>query len=175
LQTELEKAHIHQAKTTWNSLNKMYWLLDSKSQLSIENKLLLYKTILGTKPISAYGVQLWGTASNSNIEILQGFQNQYLRIMVTVPLCVTNDTLYHDVNVRDEIKKFSQRFIDRIEEHPNILMTNLINKVKTTYRLKRKLPQDLYIWSYCNLYSIRRWTYALQDFHKLSHILPNVT
>jgi len=48
--------------------DKMYWLFDRKSQLSTENKLLLYKTIL--KPIWAYGIQLWGTASNSNIEIL---------------------------------------------------------------------------------------------------------
>jgi len=36
-------------------LSKMYWLLGSKSQLSIKNK-LLYKAIL--KPIWAYGVQL---------------------------------------------------------------------------------------------------------------------
>jgi len=40
----------------------MYWLLDSKSQLSIENKLLLYKAIV--KPIWTCGVQLWGTAAN---------------------------------------------------------------------------------------------------------------
>jgi len=37
-------------------LSKMYRLLGIKSQLSIENKLLLYKAIL--KPIWAYGVQL---------------------------------------------------------------------------------------------------------------------
>jgi len=54
----------------------MYWLLGSKSQLSIESKLLLYKAIL--KPIWTYGVQLWGTASDSNMEIIQRFQNKYL-------------------------------------------------------------------------------------------------
>jgi len=58
--------------------SKMHWLLGSKSQFSIENK--LYKAIL--KPIWTYGVQLWDTASNSNIEILQKFQNKYLRIIV---------------------------------------------------------------------------------------------
>jgi len=86
----------------------MYWLLGSKSQLSIENKLLLYKAIL--KPIWTYGVQLWGTASNSNIEIIQRFQNKYLRIIVNAPWYVTNDTLHHNLNVpyvRDEIKKLS--------------------------------------------------------------------
>jgi len=57
-------------------------LLSSKSQLtdSTENKLLLYNAIL--KPIWAYGIQLWGTASNSNIEILQRFQNKILRIIM---------------------------------------------------------------------------------------------
>jgi len=61
-------------------LSKMCWMLGSKSQLSIESKLLLYKAIL--EPIWTYGVQLWGTAANSNIEIIQTFQNKYLRIIV---------------------------------------------------------------------------------------------
>jgi hypothetical protein len=47
----------------------MYWLLGRQSHLSTSNKLLLYKTIL--KPIWTYGIQLWGTASISNIEILE--------------------------------------------------------------------------------------------------------
>jgi len=91
----------------------VYWLLGSKSQLSIENKLLLYKAIL--KPIWAYGVQLWRTVSNSNIGMLHN-----------VPY------------VGDEIKRLSQRYADRMEKHSNILATNLVKKVKTTRRLKRK-------------------------------------
>jgi hypothetical protein len=50
------------------TLTKMYWLLGRKSKLSTSNKLLMYKTVL--KPIWTYGIQLWGTASISNIEIL---------------------------------------------------------------------------------------------------------
>jgi hypothetical protein len=53
------------------SLNKMYWLLGRKAKLSTNNKLLVYKAIL--KPIWAYGIQLWGTTSNSDIEILERF------------------------------------------------------------------------------------------------------
>jgi hypothetical protein len=48
---------------------QMYWILGRKSELSIENTLLIYKTIL--KPIWTYGIPLWGTAINSNIEILK--------------------------------------------------------------------------------------------------------
>jgi hypothetical protein len=61
----------------------MHWLLGRKSQLSITNKLLLYKTIL--KPIWTYGIQLWGTASTSNIEILEIFQSKDLRMIVDAP------------------------------------------------------------------------------------------
>jgi len=54
------------------------------------------------------------------MEIIQRFQNKYLRIIVNAPCCVTNDTL-HDLNVpyvRDEIKKLSRRYADGLEEHP---------------------------------------------------------
>jgi hypothetical protein len=49
------------------SLTKMYWLLGRKSKLSTNNNLLIYKVIF--KPIWIYGIQLWDTTSNSNIEI----------------------------------------------------------------------------------------------------------
>jgi len=123
--------------------SRMYWLLGSKSQLSIENKSLLCETIL--KIIWTYGVQVWSTASNSNIEILQRFQNRYLRIIVNASWYVTNDILHHDLNVLyvgDEIKRLRQRYAGRMEEHSNILATNFI-EVKIIRRLKRKLLQDL--------------------------------
>ena len=46
-------------------LCKLYWIIGRKSRLSLENKLPVYKAIL--KPIWTDGVQLWGSASNSNI------------------------------------------------------------------------------------------------------------
>ena len=47
----------------------MYWLLlGSNSELSLNDGVLVYKTIL--KPIKTYGRELWDTASNCNIEIL---------------------------------------------------------------------------------------------------------
>ena len=125
-------------------LTKMYWLIGRNSQLSTENKLLLYKTII--KPIWAYGIQLWGTASNSNIEILQRFQSKILRIIVDAPWYVTNETLHHDLKVpyvKDEVRNFSRKYRDRLKDHPNVLAINLMREASTTRRLKRKLPQDL--------------------------------
>jgi hypothetical protein len=60
----------------------MYWLLGRQSHLSTSNK-LLYKTIL--KPIWTYGIQLWGTASTSNIKILERFQSKTLSMIVDAP------------------------------------------------------------------------------------------
>jgi len=91
---------------------------------------------------------LWGTAANSNIEIIQRFQNKYLRIIVNASWYITNDTLHHDLNVsyvRDEIKKFSQRYADGLEEHFNTLAIDLMSDVITPRKLKRKLSQDLCI------------------------------
>jgi hypothetical protein len=66
----------------------MYWLLGLHSRLSLFNKLLLYKSIL--KPIWTYGIQLWGTASTSDIDILERFQSKALRLIVEAPWYVPN-------------------------------------------------------------------------------------
>jgi hypothetical protein len=70
------------------TITKMYWLLGQKSKLSTNNKLLLYKAIL--KPIWTYRIQLWGTASTSDIEILERFQSKTLRTIVDAPWYVPN-------------------------------------------------------------------------------------
>ena len=76
-------------------LHRMYWIIERKSELSLANKLLIYKTIL--KNIWKYGIPLWGTASNSNIEILR-FQNKVLRSIANAPWYVPN-TLHTDLQI----------------------------------------------------------------------------
>jgi hypothetical protein len=71
------------------TLTKMYWLLGRESKLSTSSKLLiLYKTIL--KPIWTYGIQLWGTTSTFNIEILEHFQLKASHMTVAAPWYVPN-------------------------------------------------------------------------------------
>jgi len=52
------------------------WLIRKNSPLSLENKTLIYKTIL--KPVWTYGIELWGCASKSNIAIMQQYQSKIL-------------------------------------------------------------------------------------------------
>jgi hypothetical protein len=59
-----------------------------KSKLSTSNKLLKDKTIF--KLIWAYGIQLWGMASTSNIEFLEHVQSKALRMIVDAPWYMPN-------------------------------------------------------------------------------------
>jgi hypothetical protein len=85
----------------------MYWLLRRRSQLSLRNKLILYKTIL--KPIWTYGIKLWGTESTSNIEILERFQSKTLLIIVDEPSYVpnTHPSIFQLTSVKEEISRIS--------------------------------------------------------------------
>jgi hypothetical protein len=69
----------------------MHWLLGRRSTLSTESKLLLYKAVL--KPIWTYGIQLWGTASNSNIEMLQRLQSKDHRSILNAPWYITTGSM----------------------------------------------------------------------------------
>jgi hypothetical protein len=79
------------------TLTIMHWLLGRQSKLSTTNKLLLYTTIL--KPIWTYGIQLWGTASTSNIDILERFQSKVLRMIVDAPWYVPNNLIRRDLHI----------------------------------------------------------------------------
>lgn len=125
-------------------MKKMYWLIGKKSKLSLHNKLMVYKTVL--KPIWTYGIQLWGTASNSNIEILQRFQSKTLRAIANAPWYISNATLHNDLRiatVRNTAKNHSISYEARIEQHPNQLATQLLDRNRVARRLKKYKPLDL--------------------------------
>ena len=78
------------------------------------------------KSVWIYGIQLWGTTSNSNIEILQRFQSKTLRFLIDALWYATNETIHRDLTiptVKEEICKFSNRNNIRVNEHQNLLVT----------------------------------------------------
>jgi hypothetical protein len=91
------KEHIKKRKQIDLKIKDMYWLVGRNSKLSLENNILLYKTII--KTIWTYGVEIWGCASKSNISIIQRSQSKILRTIANAPRYVPNITLYEDFNV----------------------------------------------------------------------------
>jgi len=120
------------------------YIVGRKSQLSLENKLLVYKVIL--KPVWTYGIQLWGTASNANLEILDRFQSKVLRIITDAPQYVPNTIIKRDLQiptVKQGARKFSAKYRKRLYTHLNNLANTLFKEKFGTRRLKRLYPTDL--------------------------------
>ena len=80
-----------------HKLRTLYWLIGRKSQLSLSNKLPVYT--LTIKPTWTYGIQLWGSASNSHLDILERFQSKALRMLTNAPWFVPNAIIRNDLSV----------------------------------------------------------------------------
>jgi hypothetical protein len=123
----------------------MYWLLGPKSKLSINNKLLIYKVILNL--IWTYGIQLWGTTSSSNIEILERSQSKVLRLVADAPWYVSNSVIRNDLQIptaKEEIRRFSSHYNVRISVHPIELIASL-TEPPIQRRPRRYWPHDLLV------------------------------
>jgi hypothetical protein len=97
------------------------------------------------KPIWTYGIQLWGTASTSNIQILEHFQSKTLRMIVDAPWYVLNKVIRRDLQiptVKEEIQRYSSQYSACLSAHANDLIANLM-QLPDNRRLQRHLPNDL--------------------------------
>jgi hypothetical protein len=86
-----------------------------------------------------YGIQLWGTAPNSNIEILQRFQSK-TPIHSEPTLVLNNHRIHGDLQmstVLREIKKWNTIYLRKLENHTNALVVNLLGNSETTHILNR--------------------------------------
>jgi hypothetical protein len=121
----------------------MYWLIGRNSKLSLENKILLYKTII--KRIWTYEAEILGCASKSDISIIRRSQSKIVRMIANAPWYVPNITLHEEVNVplvKEVIKQRSTIYHNRIEGHVNVLIQPLLQR-HNERRLKRNWPADL--------------------------------
>jgi hypothetical protein len=126
------KQHIAKTRKQVNITIKQFnWLLGRKSNLAIENKFLIYRTII--IPIWTYGMELWGCASKSNISIIQRSQSKILRMIVDAPWYVSNATLHADVGisyVQGVIHQKCNKHHTTLENHENPLLKTLLVKKK---------------------------------------------
>jgi hypothetical protein len=90
-------------------------------------------------------MQLWGTASTSNIKILEPFQSKALRMIVGTPWFVPNTVIRRDLQiptVEEKIHRYTSQYSARLSTHPNDLIVNL-TELSDNRRLRRHLPNDL--------------------------------
>ena len=123
---------------------KMYWLLSRRSELSTENKLIVYKQVL--RPVWTYGIQLWGCAKKSNVDIIQIQQNKILRSIANAPWYARNSDLHRDFRVEtvaEIMQKHARSHEFRLLNHVNEEAAQLLNVDNDTRRLNRTKPYEL--------------------------------
>jgi hypothetical protein len=122
----------------------MYWLLNRKAKLSLENKLIIYKHIL--KPIWTHGIELWVCSKPSNIKILQSFQSKILRMISGAQWYVSSQTLHEDLRIpliQDMIKTNINEYKNRTSVHENQHIKDLFTQTLEERKLKRIWPENL--------------------------------
>jgi hypothetical protein len=83
---------------------------------------------------------------DSNIEVIQRYQNAVLKCIVNAPWYVRNSDLHRDLRIEtvtDMIDKFANSHEMRLQDHINIEASRLLNVNNITRRLKRKKPFEL--------------------------------
>ena len=118
------------------------WLIGKDSPLSLENKILIYKTAL--KPVWTYEIELSGCATKWNIAIIQRYQSKLLRTMANAPWYVSNHTFHTDLRIPYVRTVFQERIAKHratLTSHPNPLMEPLLQPLHNR-RLKRRWTFD---------------------------------
>lgn len=134
------REHIKMKRDHANrKLRDLHWLIGRQSSLSLENKMLIFKCIL--KPVWTYGIELWGSASHSNIEILQRFQNKALKVFSCSPWFIKNSEVHEYLQIttiKQDVENSCKTYKQRLQRHKNQLATILLDSTNSTLRLKRK-------------------------------------
>jgi hypothetical protein len=116
------KEHIKKKRDELNiKFRKMYWLLGRNSELSFHNKIILYKQVI--RSVWSYGIQLWGCATDSNIEVIQSYQDKVLKCIVNAPRYVQNGDLHRDLRI-ETVTDITTTFVNshekRLQNHISI-------------------------------------------------------
>jgi hypothetical protein len=131
-------------KSANNRIHLLYPLLTSK--ISLQNKLIIYKTII--RPVWSYGITIWGPTKPSNIRPIQAFQSISLRLLTNAPWYVSNLFLHKDLklSITTELAKITyKRLHQNLNTHTNLLISQMFTITlpkNPPCRLKRKWCRD---------------------------------
>jgi len=101
-------------------------LLNSKSDLSIRNRVLLYKQLI--RPMMDYACPAWRSAACSHVRRLQVLQSKYLRLATGAPWYVSNRQIHKDLGgpfFADQIRALTESFDSKLADVGNTLVRQL--------------------------------------------------
>lgn len=108
------------------AIKMLYPLINRNSNLSKENKLIIYDHIFLS--IILYACPAWGITAKSHIKKLQICQNKVLKMMLGLPWDFSTRRLHSESNIKminEQIQKITERFKIRCSMTDNDLISNL--------------------------------------------------
>lgn len=120
------RPHISNVKNTLNTKVGMLRTLLFNKKLNIQNKLLLYKSII--LPTALYAAPIWAFAAKTNIQQIETFQNKMLRRLTNSNRYVTNEIIRRTVNIPTflaQAKKLAINFYHQTSNLPNEIIAEL--------------------------------------------------
>ena len=91
-------------------------------------------------------IQLWGCTKQSNIYIIQRFQNNVLGNIAKAPRYVRKNDFHRDLEVDvlfSEIQRFAQKIEERLHHHEEVEAVQLLDNKGIVRTLQRKKPFEL--------------------------------
>lgn len=132
------KSHITEtARKVKMAIRILYPIINRNSEMSLANKLMVYKVAM--RPVMTYAAQVWGFLAKSNFQHLQVLQNKILRMITNAPWFVKNTTLHNDLRIPELkafIAKVSKKFFQKVDIHSNPTISGL-NTYTPVSRMKR--------------------------------------
>jgi hypothetical protein len=101
-------------------------LLNSKSDLSVRNGVLLYKQLI--RPIMDYACPAWKSCVRSHVRRLQVLQSKCLRLATGAPWYVSNRQIHEDLGVplfADHIRALTVSFDSNLGDAGSPLVRQL--------------------------------------------------
>lgn len=118
------------------------WPFGRKANISLENKIMLYKTIM--KIICSYYIEARGCASRSSFAIIQSVWCQILRVIVDSSWYITNQVIHVDFCVptlQEVIRERSSKHHHGLETYDNPLLQQLASE-RYSRSLRGRWPSD---------------------------------
>ncbi|GFX77533.1 RNA-directed DNA polymerase from mobile element jockey [Trichonephila clavipes] len=123
------RTHIQHTRNKFRKIMfKLYPLIGRNSELSRDNKVLLFTAVM--RPILAYGCPVWGYAAKTNINILDTLQNSTIRMIVRACRYMRNDEIRNAIKInsfKSYIQKIAKNFFNSLKLTNNANMINMPN------------------------------------------------
>jgi hypothetical protein len=119
--------HIDQVrKRTGQRMDMLGPLLNRKSDLSVRNRVLLYKQLIC--PMMDYACPAWRSTARSHVRRLQVLQSKCLRLVTGAPWYVSNRQIHEDLGVSlfaDHVRALTASFNSKLADVENPLVRQL--------------------------------------------------